>query len=146
MGETQYMSIEKMINDYKVYVAAIVEHNGQVLVGKAGESKVFIVNGWHLPGGKLEEDESGEKAIIREIREEAGIKIRVNEFLGEKIIPKRKMKVKWYLCVALTNNLKASDDLVEVKFLPKTEIAKICDPEAIALWPPKVVEYFKKKD
>ena len=50
---------------------------------------------------------------------------------------------KWYLCSPLSNNLKPASDLVEVKFITKSELFKICDPEAISLWPPKVVEYFK---
>lgn len=130
--------------NYKICVAAIVENKGQVLVGRPTESKVFVTNGWHLPGGKLQENEVGEEAIIREMQEEAGIGVKVNKFLGEKIISKRKTKVKWYLCSTLANDLKVGGDLIEAKFVPKSEVVKICDPEAIASWPSKVIEYFNE--
>jgi len=35
---------------------------------------------WEFPGGKIEEDESMEAALIREIKEELGTDINVNQF------------------------------------------------------------------
>ncbi|MCF0216298.1 MAG: (deoxy)nucleoside triphosphate pyrophosphohydrolase [Fibrobacteraceae bacterium] len=37
--------------------------------------------GWEFPGGKIEEGESGEAAIVREIQEELAVKIDVDSFL-----------------------------------------------------------------
>lgn len=42
-----------------------------------GESKGW----WEFPGGKREKGESGEDAIVREIREELGVEISVDRFL-----------------------------------------------------------------
>jgi len=100
-----------------------------------------------LPGGKIKENESGEKAIVREIKEETGIEIRIKEFLEEKVLPDVKTKVKWYLCSAITNanDLKVGDDLIEAKFVPKSEVVKICDPQAISYWPQKVIEYLSSR-
>jgi mutator protein MutT len=41
------------------------------------------VQQWELPGGKLERDEEGEAAAIREIREELGVEVRIVAFLGQ---------------------------------------------------------------
>ena len=38
-------------------------------------------DGWEFPGGKIEDGESPEDAIVREIREELGADIRVTGFL-----------------------------------------------------------------
>jgi 8-oxo-dGTP diphosphatase len=40
---------------------------------------------WEFPGGKMEQDESGEQCLSREIKEEFSINITVNEFFAESI-------------------------------------------------------------
>ncbi len=62
-------------------VIGIVERDGKYLFGL--ESKDSPIKGkWRLLGGKLEGYENAEQAMIRECREEAGIEVRVNGFLG----------------------------------------------------------------
>ncbi len=59
--------------------AAVIEKDGKILIGKRayGEQKGL----WEFPGGKQEENETAEEAIVREIREEFDADIRVKEFL-----------------------------------------------------------------
>ncbi|WP_407427562.1 (deoxy)nucleoside triphosphate pyrophosphohydrolase [Treponema sp.] len=40
-------------------------------------------NRWEFPGGKVEEGESDEKAIVREFEEEFGVKVSVGEKIAE---------------------------------------------------------------
>lgn len=132
------------MTDYKIAVVAVIEQAGQILVGKKEvNADHFLSEVWHIPGGKPEGEETEEQALVREMKEETGLDIKIERFLDEKIIPDFKVRVRWYLCSPLTDELKAGGDLVAVKFVPKAEIFKICDPKAISLWPPKVAEYFK---
>lgn len=57
-------------------VAALILRNGRVLLArrKSGKSQAGC---WEFPGGKMEEGEHPESALIREIKEELGIRIRV---------------------------------------------------------------------
>ena len=49
-------------------VAAIIIENGNVFATQRGYGD--FKDGWEFPGGKIEEGESPEHAIVREIKEE----------------------------------------------------------------------------
>lgn len=66
-------------------VAAVIENNNKVLCCKRGPSKDGkedeCANKWEFPGGKIEEGESHEEALIREIKEELNCLIKVNKYI-----------------------------------------------------------------
>ena len=74
-----------MIKDRKTVevVAAIIEYNNKILCVQRGESKLtYISKKYEFPGGKIEEGESYEETIIREIDEELKMKIKpIKRFL-----------------------------------------------------------------
>src|SRR3989338_2710486 len=103
----------------KVAVTAVVEHKGQILVGKKIKLDGHFLSGkWHIPGGKVDEGEDEKQALIREMHEETGIDIRVGRFIDE-FLSESGTLVKWYLCEPVTFDLKPGDDLEEVSKLPK---------------------------
>jgi len=59
---------------------AIIENNGKILCAQRSE-KMKLPLKWEFPGGKIEEDESLEACLKREIREELGIEIDILEQL-----------------------------------------------------------------
>ena len=60
-------------------VAAIISKNGKIFATQRGYGD--FKDGWEFPGGKVEQGESPEQAIIREIKEELGADIKVTGFL-----------------------------------------------------------------
>lgn len=56
----------------QIVAAAIIEKNGSVLIGKRKRGKRHIGN-WEFPGGTLEEGETDEQCLKRELLEELGI-------------------------------------------------------------------------
>ena len=56
-----------------VVAAALVDKQGKTLVAQRPEGK-HMAGLWEFPGGKLEEGETPEEALIRELKEELGIK------------------------------------------------------------------------
>lgn len=63
-------------------VAALIKKGGKILLC---QRKVNDHYGglWEFPGGCVEEKESREEAIEREIKEEAGLKVKAKRFLQE---------------------------------------------------------------
>ena len=60
-------------------VAAIIENEGKILATQRGYGEFEGM--WEFPGGKIEPGESSEDALKREIQEELGIDITIDEFL-----------------------------------------------------------------
>lgn len=66
----------------KVAVAVIVDAQQRILVT---QRPMHAPHGgyWEFPGGKLEDDEPAEQALIREIKEEVGLDIHHYQRLGQ---------------------------------------------------------------
>jgi 8-oxo-dGTP diphosphatase len=63
-----------------IVAAAVVIESGRVLLTRRAEGQ-HLAGLWEFPGGKLEQGESPEQALVRECREECGIEIKVAEIL-----------------------------------------------------------------
>jgi len=63
-----------------VVAAAVIIRNGRVLLTRRAEGQ-HLAGLWEFPGGKLEEGESPEEALVRECREECGIEVQVEQIL-----------------------------------------------------------------
>ena len=134
------------MRNFEIAVVGIVEHKGNILIGKKQNKQHFLSGGWHIPGGKINKEENYKKALKRELLEETGCRVKILKQLDEKLDSVHRMIVKWYLCTPITFKLKAGDDLKEIKFVPKERVLKICDARAIAVWPPKVINFFQNKN
>ncbi len=60
-------------------VAAVIKHNDRIFITRRGYGD--FVDMWEFPGGKIEIGESKEEALIREIKEELELDIKVSDFL-----------------------------------------------------------------
>ncbi len=59
-------------------VAAIIKKDNKILATQRGYGEFEGL--WEFPGGKIEEGETKEEALIREIKEELNADIKVDEF------------------------------------------------------------------
>lgn len=62
--------------------AVIVNEEGKILLTRRGPKARNQVGKWEAPGGRVEFGETAKQTIIREIKEELDIDIRVNFLLG----------------------------------------------------------------
>jgi len=64
----------------QIVAAAIIEKDGYILIGKRKRGKWHAGN-WEFPGGTLEEGETHEQCLKRELQEELAITTEVGDFL-----------------------------------------------------------------
>jgi 8-oxo-dGTP diphosphatase len=62
-------------------VCAILLHQDRVLLAQRPQGKHLALK-WEFPGGKVEDGESAEDALVRELREELGCDVRVIDELA----------------------------------------------------------------
>lgn len=120
-----------------VKVVAVIAQNGKVLATQRGYGD--LLGGWEFPGGKMEEGETPEEAVRREIHEELFLKINVERRLAHLDFCSfdRSLSMECLLCSiangklpVLTEHRQArwvgADDIDTVDWLPAdAEIAKI---------------------
>jgi 8-oxo-dGTP diphosphatase len=82
-----------------VVAAAVVVRDGRVLLTRRTEGQ-HLAGMWEFPGGKLEEGESPETAVVRECEEECGIEVVVEGILDvtHHHYPEKEVLLLFYRC------------------------------------------------
>lgn len=99
-------------------VAAVFVRGGEVLAcrrapGKSAEGK------WEFPGGKVDDDEGPEAALVREIKEELGLSISVGTLISRSVTEVGNNEID--LACYLVNSAEApshSNDHDELRWVP----------------------------
>ncbi len=64
--------------------AAIIEKNGLILAARRKPGS-YLAGYWEFPGGKIEAGETDQECLVRELREEFGVRCTVGDFFAESI-------------------------------------------------------------
>jgi len=62
-------------------VAAVIERAGRILIAQRKRTAEHPLK-WEFPGGKVEPEETPEKALVRELKEELAIQAKVGPEIG----------------------------------------------------------------
>ncbi len=86
-------------------VAAIIIKDNKIFATQRGYGE--FKDGWEFPGGKVEQGEAPENAIVREIKEELDTTIEVKEYFDtvEYDYPNFHLSMKCYICTVLSGKL-----------------------------------------
>ena len=105
-------------------VAAIIVNEKKVFATQRGYGE--FKDGWEFPGGKIELGESSEEALVREIREELDVDIKVGRLLEtvEYNYPRFHLTMHCFICELLSEEiiLKEHED---AKWLAEEELDSV---------------------
>lgn len=100
----------------------IFDDNNQVLLQKRRDVPV-----WSLPGGGIDKNEALERAVVREIEEETGLKSKVVRRIAEYTFKSGK-KNYFFECKQIGGNLQVSNESSNVDFFSTEKLPKPYDP------------------
>lgn len=88
--------------------------NHVLLIRRTNESR------WLFPGGKVEQGESEDAAVVREVEEETGVRCRVESPLGRRIHPTTKREMSYWLCSAASHQISPRNphEIAEARWFP----------------------------
>ena len=121
-------------------VAAVIRDKDKVLATARGYGDYKGI--WEFPGGKIKEGETPEDALVREIKEELDINIKINNYIDtvEFDYPKFHLSMSCYFCSILSGNLTLKE-AEDSKWLNKEQLDSV-------KWLPAdlaIVEYIKEE-
>lgn len=118
----------KVIEVVAAIIKGVGENEGRIFATQRGYGA--FKDGWEFPGGKIEQGETPEQALVREIKEELDTTISVDDFLYnvEYDYPEFHLSMKCYFCTVIDGKLTlkeheaarwlAKDELYSVEWLP----------------------------
>lgn len=103
----------------RLIVAAVIKNVDKILLGQKPKSKGPYPDTWHIPGGGINiENENCEDAILREIKEETGLKVKNLQRIAwdTDVEPDKNGDVTYYIFLQFVSDLaggklRAGDDM-----------------------------------
>jgi len=105
----------------------IITNEGRVILVK----RVFdpYKDHWAIPGGIVEYGETVENAVVREVKEETGLDIKIEKLIGVYSDPRRDPRGHFvsvcFLCKPVGGSLRTSKETKEVKAFSKEEVKSL---------------------
>ena len=105
----------------------VLDDQGRVLLLRRSMTSKNNKGKWDLPGGKVDEGEHFDEALLREVAEEAGLSITLERVAGatESELPDRKVAYLLMEGRLLSGEVQLSDEHDDCQWVPRGELASI---------------------
>src|SRR5690349_1617301 len=85
------------------------------------EQKILLshrrdIDWWNLPGGGMEVGETVDEALCREVREETGLEVKVEQLTGVYSKPQKQEVVLTFLCQVIGGTLQSTEEARESRY------------------------------
>jgi 8-oxo-dGTP diphosphatase len=115
----------------KVAVGAIVERDGDILLTRRAHDPGRGL--WGFPAGYMECDEQVKDAVVREVLEETGLRVRLDRLVGIYSYPGRGLLLIIYSASIVSGTLQASAESEAVAFFAPDALPDLAFPENVAI-------------
>ena len=111
--------------DYPTSIKGVLIHDGRVLLllNERGE--------WDLPGGRPDPGEDHRVALVREVREEAGLSVEVGALVDEhlfEVLPQRFVRIVAYACRLVGEGaVVLSHEHLDTRWIPLADLGETID-------------------
>src|SRR5215469_10201156 len=96
---------------FRVGVYAVIFNEEGVLLAHRRD-----IDWWNLPGGGMEAGETVDEAICREVYEETGLEIKVEQLIGVYSKPQKQEVVLTFLCDVIGGALQSTEETRESRY------------------------------
>lgn len=110
------MAEEHMPRHIVAVDALVVNSRGEILMIESPR------RGWEFPGGQVEAGESLQQALIREVREETGAEVRMEQLVGVYQNVRTQIVMLGFLCSYLGGELKTSSESLAVEWVARESV------------------------
>jgi 8-oxo-dGTP diphosphatase len=113
--------------------AIIIDSGGRLLLIRRGHEPGRGL--WSVPGGRIEPGESDEQAVIREVREETGLSVRVGRLIGSVRRPApggAVFDIRDYAATVAEGTLTAGDDADDAQWVDRAQMLALPLTDALA--------------
>lgn len=107
-------------------VGAIIENEKKEIFCALRGPEMTLPNYWEFPGGKIEQGESKEEALKREIKEELGCMIEVYDHVEDTTHEYEKVIVRLETFMAkIVSGTPIATEHAQIKWIPRTELSSL---------------------
>ena len=139
---------------FQVVVRGIIRDGNKILIGRKRDDWVHPLQGqWHLIGGKLEHNEDPWDGVVREVKEESNLDVKVVKIIDAGIsyvewpddsYPDQHVLFVLFECIPVGENTpKGGDDVAEVKWIDAKNLGNYLKDD-LKFLPEKGREFFQK--
>jgi ADP-ribose pyrophosphatase YjhB (NUDIX family) len=108
--------------DPKVAAISVVERGEEILLIRRGNQPGYGL--WSMPGGYVDRGEVVERAAIREVMEETGLEVEIEQLIGLFSEPGRPVMVAAFAMREIGGLLGPGEEALDVGFFPRPPAAR----------------------